>query len=59
MAPEQQHQTLKTASKYGGSFYRALATAGLLADPINRDRLFQAFPDLELVYGPMSPFYAD
>lgn len=57
MDTAQQHHTLKTALKYGGSFYRALASAGLLADTTNRQTLLEAFPMLEQSYGPGSAFY--
>lgn len=57
MTPEEAHWTLKTTLKYGGSFYRALASAGLLADKNNLQRLFQAFPELKINYGPDSRFY--
>jgi hypothetical protein len=53
-----QHQTLLLAAKYGGSFVASLATAGLFADPLNRNRLFAAFPELEASYGPTSRFWA-
>ena len=46
------HQTFVTAYTYGGSFYQALALAGLKADPTNRQRLLTAFPELTTIYGP-------
>lgn len=52
-----QQQTLQLASQYGGSFFASLAAAGLQADPLNRNRLFEAFPELERRYGPTSPFW--
>lgn len=52
-----QQQTLQLASQYGGSFFASLAAAGLRADPLNRNRLFEAFPELERRYGPTSPFW--
>lgn len=36
-----------------------LATAGLAADPQNRQVLFDAFPDLENFYGPRTMFYSE
>lgn len=57
MITAQQHQTLLTACQYAGKFYATLAEAGLHADPLNRNRLFEAFPDLERSYGPGSPFF--
>jgi len=35
-----------------GNFFRRLAEAGLAADPINRQRLLTAFPELTSIYGP-------
>ena len=48
------HQTFVTAYTYGGSFYKALAEAGLKADPSNRQRLLAAFPELANTYGAAS-----
>ena len=41
---------------HGGHFYRKLAEAALAADPINRAKIFRAFPQLTEKYGPESPF---
>ena len=46
--------TLQAAAAYGGSFYKALADAGLKADPSNRQRLLAAFPELANTYGAAS-----
>ena len=51
------HQTFVTAYTYGGSFYQALAMAGLKADPTNRQRLLTAFPELTTIYGPDTEFH--
>lgn len=51
------HWTLAAAAQYGGSFYQALAQAGLKADPRNRQRLLDAFPELVATYGPGSRFH--
>ncbi len=48
------HWTLQTALTYGGSFHKALAAAGLAADPVNRDRVLRAFPEINTTYGPES-----
>ena len=42
--------------QYGGSFVSALAQALRYADPTNRQRLLDAFPDLVAKYGPSSSF---
>ena len=46
-----------TAVKYGGSFYKALGGAGLLADTANRERLLEAFPEMEATYGPQTAMH--
>ncbi len=58
MTSNLQLQTLYVAVKYGGDFASRLAAAGLKADPLNRNRLFDAFPELEEKYGPTGPFWA-
>lgn len=40
----------------GGSFVSTLAQTMRYADPINRDRLLNAFPDLVQKYGPNGMF---
>ena len=42
--------------QYGGSFVSAIAQALRYADPTNRQRLLDAFPDLVAKYGPSSSF---
>jgi hypothetical protein len=46
--------TLATACQHGGSFYQALACAGIKADPSNRRRILDAFPELVATYGTAS-----
>jgi hypothetical protein len=43
--------TLATACQYGGSFYQALGQAGLKADPGNKRRILDAFPEMVATYG--------
>lgn len=57
MDNKQRHFTLLTTAKYGGSFYKALAQAALLADTENLAKIFSTFKDLEILYGPRSRFY--
>jgi hypothetical protein len=57
MTPNQSRCTLQVAVHYAGSFFSALAQAGLTADPANRERLLQAFPEFEQQYGPGTAFY--
>ena len=46
--------TLATAYQYGGGFYKALALAGLAADPNNKRRILDAFPEMVATYGTAS-----
>lgn len=55
----QQHHTLLTTLHYGGNFYRELAKAAIVADPDNKARIFAAFPDLEILYGPNGGLYSE
>lgn len=58
LSPEELHHTYLTIHRFGGSFLRALADAMIKADPGNRDRLIQAFPEVINLYGPRSDFYS-
>jgi hypothetical protein len=49
--------TFTTAIQYGGGFYRKLAMAGLSADPGNRQRLLNAFPEMVTTYGTASKLH--
>lgn len=49
--------TLAAAYQYGGGFYQALAQAGMKADPINKQRILTAFPELVEDYGINSKFH--
>jgi hypothetical protein len=49
--------TLQTTIEYGGGFYRRLAEATLLADPNNRSRVLDAFPEIMQIYGPQTHFH--
>jgi len=42
--------------QYGGSFVSSIAQALRFADPVNRQRLIDAFPDLVAKYGPNTKF---
>ena len=46
--------TMATAAQYGGSFYQAMGNAGLAADPNNKRRILQAFPEMVATYGAAS-----
>ena len=59
MDSKQRHFMLLTTAKYGGSFYKALAKAALLADAENLAKILSAFRDIEVLYGPRSPLYSE
>lgn len=54
MTDSDRYWTFITAAQFAGSFFTALAEAGLKADPINRERLLNAWPELYATYGPAS-----
>ena len=54
----EQVRTFRCAIHNAGSFYATLAQAGLHADPSNRARLLNCFPELAAQYGPRSSLYA-
>lgn len=51
------HWTFAAAYQYGGGFYQALAQAGMKADPINKKRILNAFPELIENYGTDTKFH--
>lgn len=59
MTDSQVHHTVKTAAHFGGSFISKLANAALIADPRNRSRVLDAFPEIIAMYGPGSAFYTE
>mgnify|MGYP007073087834 FL=1 len=54
MSESDVYWTFVTASKYAGSFYQALGNAGLAADPNNKRRILDAFPEMVATYGAAS-----
>lgn len=56
MTPNQLTQMICLMESRGGSFVSALALALRYADPSNRARLLDAFPDIVKKYGPDSTF---
>jgi len=56
MTSTQLHVMITQMDQYGGSFVSALAQALRYADPINRQRLLDAFPDIVAKYGPGTRF---
>ena len=56
MTSTQLHAMITLMDQYGGSFVSALAQALRYADPTNRQRLLDAFPDIVAKYGPGTRF---
>ena len=50
------HRMLCLMESKGGTFVSSLSQALRYADPVNRQRVLDAFPDLVEKYGPNSPF---
>lgn len=59
LTSEQFHRMLGTVRRNGGSFSVKLADCLAAADPINRQRLLECFPELVERYGPESIFNRD
>ena len=58
MTPSEFHQLTDLMQQHGGKFVQSLATALRYADPLNRQKILDSFPDLVLKYGPTSMFNA-
>ena len=56
MNPAQLTAMICLMQSHGGSFVSSIAQALRVADPVNRQRLIDAFPDLVEKYGPNSQF---
>jgi hypothetical protein len=56
MTSTQLHSMITLMDQYGGSFVSTLAQALRYADPTNRQRLLDAFPDIVAKYGPGTKF---
>jgi 2-oxo-4-hydroxy-4-carboxy--5-ureidoimidazoline (OHCU) decarboxylase len=50
------HATLLCMERFGGTFCTKLAEALRYADPSNRQKILNAFPELVEKYGPTGPF---
>jgi 2-oxo-4-hydroxy-4-carboxy--5-ureidoimidazoline (OHCU) decarboxylase len=50
------HNMIMVMDQYGGSFVSSIAQALRYADPTNRQRLLDAFPELIAKYGPGTKF---
>ena len=57
MSDTDMYWTFETAAAFGGSFFKALADAGLKGDPRNRRRILNEFSEMLPVYGPGSPLH--
>lgn len=58
MTPSEFHQLTDLMQQHGGKFVQSLATTLRYADPLNRQKILDSFPDLVLKYGPTSMFNA-
>ena len=56
LTSKQEHFTLITAHRFGGSFMRPLAEAGIFADAKKPPQTLSAFPEIIWKYGPQSRF---
>jgi len=56
MTSTELYRMTETMTKYGGKFVSTMADALRYADPTNRGRILDAFPDLVQRYGPGSAF---
>jgi 2-oxo-4-hydroxy-4-carboxy--5-ureidoimidazoline (OHCU) decarboxylase len=56
MTSTELHAMIARMDSYGGSFVSSIAQALRFADPTNRQRLLDAFPDLVQQYGPEGQF---
>lgn len=52
-------KTFEVASRFGGSFMKAIAIAGLHADPDNVGKILRTWPNIKQQYGPGTPFYEE
>ena len=59
MTDHETYNTLQTAIRYGGSFYRKIAEAALVADADNKALIFRTWPRLITQYGPSSTMYSE
>ena len=59
MTERQIRATLRTAHHFGGSFFQHLTAAALAADPRNRSRILDSFPEIVARYGPGSSYYSE
>lgn len=50
--------TTEALERYAGNFFRSLAPALRYADPANRAKLLEAFPDIVKDYGPGTAFFS-
>jgi hypothetical protein len=56
LTPSELHATLLCMERYGGTFCTNLAAAMRYADPNNKQRIMDAFPELIETYGPTGRF---
>lgn len=56
MTPTETYQLTIRMETYGGKFVASLAVAIRYADPVNKNKILAAFPEIVAKYGPQSVF---
>jgi hypothetical protein len=59
MTEHETFNTLQTTIRLGGTFYKKLAEAALVADADNKALIFKTWPRLITQYGPGSTLYSE
>ena len=57
MTQSEIERMFQVAQIHGGSFERAMATAGLAADPDNTGKILRTWPELQCKFGPGTKHY--
>lgn len=57
LTPTDLHRTFLAMERHGGRFCASIAQTWRVADPTNKRRIEDAFPDLLNKYGPESAFF--
>ena len=59
MSQDEVYNTFYTAIIFGGSFYKKLGEAGILADAENKSLILKTWPRMVTQYGPNSSMYCN
>ena len=57
MTQSEIERMFRVAQIHGGSFERAMAAAGLVADPDNTGKILRTWPELQCKFGPGTKHY--